>query len=448
MLAILGDWADDLKADGVTLPTFAKTRQHYRAIQVRAEDKAQESRKKMGDLAGKTAGKIAETAAGAAVGAAIGSVIPVIGPIAGALGGMGAEALVDWLRGQGFAKPDIDLLLDPAKKLTDDFLADIERVASKRRLVLMLDTFEQLSALEDWARDLAQRLHPNVLLVLAGRAMPNWGRAWSGWLAQAHVEELKPMTDDVMRELVRRYYATMRGGEPDPKQVEAIIGFARGLPMVVTTAVQLWVEYGVEDFEAVKAEVVADLVDRLKEGVPEEMTPALEAAATVRWFNKDILRAVTGQADVNKAYDELRRFPFVRPRVEGLALHDAVREIMDEYLRVHDPERHRELHERAATYFEAQMAKRMGEEAERLGLERLYHRICADEEAGMELFQEMAEELTRYRLVNRLRALLSEMTTYPLERRNSRLWREYYNASLAHLEVRRNDAENGIPGNR
>ena len=31
VLAILGDWADDLKADGVTLPTFAKTRQHYRA---------------------------------------------------------------------------------------------------------------------------------------------------------------------------------------------------------------------------------------------------------------------------------------------------------------------------------------------------------------------------------------------------------------------------------
>ena len=83
---------------------------------------------------------------------------------------------------------DIDLLLDPAKKLADDFLADIERVAPKRRLVLMLDTFEQLSALEDWARDLAQRLHPNVLLVLAGRAMPNWSRAWSGWLAQAHVK--------------------------------------------------------------------------------------------------------------------------------------------------------------------------------------------------------------------------------------------------------------------
>ncbi len=74
-----------------------------------------------------------------------------------------------------------------------------------------------------------------------------------------------------MRELIQRYYATMRGGEPDPAQVEAIIQFARGLPMVVTSAVQLWVKYGVEDFQSVKAEIVANLVDRLMEGCAERV---------------------------------------------------------------------------------------------------------------------------------------------------------------------------------
>ena len=305
----------------------------------------------------------------------------------------------------------------------------------------MLDTFEQLSALEDWACDLTQRLHPNVLLVIAGRAMPNWSRGWPGWLAQAHVEDLKPMNDDVMRDLVRRYYATIRGGEPEPRQVDAIIGFARGLPMAVTSAVQLWVEHDVQDFAAVKAEVVADLVDRLKEGVPEEMAPVLEAAATVRWFNKEILRAVTGQADANKAYDELRRLPFMRPRMEGLALHDTVREIMDEYLHVHDPERHRELHERAAMYLEPQIAKRTGEEAERLRLERMYHIVHVDEKAGIEVFQGMADELVRYQLISRLRALLNDVNTYPLEHENSQLWREYYNGRLMQLELRFDEAE-------
>jgi tetratricopeptide (TPR) repeat protein len=419
-LDVLTRWADDLKADGVRLPEFDKTFQQYRAVQAKVENEAT-----------KVAGKLAKGAAATVV-ETVASTIPGIGPLLGKLGGMGAEALVDWLRGF-LSRPDIDLLLDPAKKLTADFLTDLQKVADRRRIVLMLDTFEQMTALEDWAREVAQQLPANVLLVIAGRALPNWHRAWAGWMANAQVEELKPMSEEVMRELIQRYYATMRGGQPNPVQVEAIIHFARGLPMVVTSAVQLWVKYGVEDFQAVKPEIVANLVDRLMEGVPKAMVPALEAAAAVRWFDQPILRAVMAQEDVRDAYNELRRFPFVRTRAEGLALHDAVREIVDENLRVQDAERHRELHERAAAYFEKRLDKAAGEEAERLGLERLYHRIRADEETGIQLFQEMAEELVRSRLVNRLRALLNDVNTYPLERENSRLWREYYRARLSHL---------------
>lgn len=361
-LDVLTRWTEDLKTDGIAFPAFGKTFEHYREIQTRVDEQARKASGRAADIAGKVASKMAEAAGGALAGAAIGSVIPGIGTaiggaLGGVLGGMGAEALVDWLRGF-LTKPDIDLLLDPAKKLTDDFLADVAQAANKRRIVLMLDTFEQMTALDDWARDVAQRLHANVLFVIAGRALPNWSRAWQGWMASAQIEELKPMTEEMMRELIRRYYTTMRGGQPNPVQVEAIIRFARGLPMVVTSAVQLWVKYGVEDFQSVKAEIVANLVDRLMEGVPSALIPALEAAAIVRWFDQPILRAVTGLADVREVYSELRRFPFVRTRAEGLTLHDAVREIMEENLRVQDSERHSELHERAAAYFEKRLEKK------------------------------------------------------------------------------------------
>jgi hypothetical protein len=428
VLDVLVRWTDDLKADGVAFPAFTKTHEHYRALQAKVETEA-----------GKIAGQAVKGAAKTVIETAA-STVPGVGSLLGKLGGTSVEALGDILLSRGFKKPDINLLLDPTKKLTNDFLADMAKAADKRRIVLMLDTFEQMTALEDWTREVAQRLPSNVLFVIAGRALPNWSRAWDSWQKDAYVEELKPMTEEVMRELIQRYYATMRGGEPDLKQVEAIIRFARGLPMVVTSAVQLWVKYGVEDFQSVKAEIVANLVDRLMEGVPKDLIPALEAAAIVRWFDQPILRAVTGLADVREVYNELRRFPFVRVRVEGLALHDAVREIMDENLRSQDSERHCELHERAATYFEKRLEK-IGEEVERLGLERLYHRICADEEAGIKSFQEMAEELTRYRLVNYLRALLNDGNTYPLEHENSRLWKEYYGARLAHLESRSSEAE-------
>jgi hypothetical protein len=62
----------------------------------------------------------------------------------------------------------------------------------------------------------------------------------------------KEMTPDDLSTLVYRYYAYIRNGDPDPKQVEAIVQFARGLPIVATTVVQLWVRYGAEDFQAVR----------------------------------------------------------------------------------------------------------------------------------------------------------------------------------------------------
>jgi len=62
------------------------------------------------------------------------------------------------------------------------------------------------------------------------------------------------------------------------------------------------------------------------------------------------------------------------------------------------------------------------------------------------LFREMAEELVRYRMVNRLRALLNDANTYPLERENSRLWREYYSARILHLEGKKSVAQKQYEG--
>jgi tetratricopeptide (TPR) repeat protein len=448
VLDALTRWMDDLKVDGIKFAALGKTLETYRAIQAKVDEqakKAQDGRGRVADIAGKAASKTAESAGGALLGAAIGSVVPGVGTaiggaLGGVLGGMGADALVDWLRGF-LSKPDIDLLLDPSKRLTDDFLADLAKAAEKRRMVLMLDTFEQMSVLDDWARDVAQRLHPNVLMVIAGRKLPDWNRLSPGWMMNAHIEELKPMSEEIMRELIGRYYATMRGGQPEAAQVEAIIRFARGLPMVVTSAVQLWVKYGVEDFQSVKAEIVANLVDRLMEGVPNTLIPALEAAAAVRWFDQPILRAVTGLEDVRDIYNELRRFPFVRARVEGLALHDSVRELMDENLHVQDSERHCELHERAAGYFERQLQKTTTVEIDKYEIERIYHWLLIDENKGTQIFTDICKDLVSAHLVGQLGIVIGDIKNHSFTSDSNRLWFEYYNACLAQLEVKGESAE-------
>lgn len=102
-------------------------------------------------------------------------------------------------------------------------------------------------------------------------------------------------------------------------------------------------------------------------------------------------------------FDELCRFDFVKVRNGGLALHDTVWAAMNEELRWRSPTNYREMNAKAARYYEHLLAQPNAQERERLTLERLYHRIRADETEGIKLFQEMAEECDRYRMMNRLR---------------------------------------------
>ena len=432
---VLAEWEADLNHDGITLPTFQKTLNHYRAIQAKVEAEAKKGHQAASQIAGAMGKTVAKTAITMAA-----SAIPVVGPLVGAVGGESVEAFVDWLRGF-LTKPDMDLYLDPAKRLDGDFLNDLSRAAARQRIVLMTDTYEQMTALDDWMRELARKLPKNVLLVIAGRNVPAWDRSWQDWMGRADILELKEMTPDNIRTLVDRYYAHIRSGDPDPKQVEAIVQFARGLPMVATTVVQLWVKYGLEDFQTVRPQVVADLVDRLLEGVPSDMRPAFESAAVLRYFNVEALSALLGNGNAEALYAELRRWPFIRSRKEGLAVHDTMREMINEALKVRTPERFRTLHARAATYYEIRLAKAVGDDRERYAAERLYHRIRADEVSGIQLFQEIAEEFSHLRMANRLRALLNDANNFPLELENSRLWREYYSARIAHLEGRYNLAQ-------
>jgi tetratricopeptide (TPR) repeat protein len=434
---VLSGWADDLSRIGVKLPTFANTLDHYRALGAKVEEEAKKDREAMRGAAEKAGKAAAKTAVEMAA-----SAIPVIGPLAAALGGAGTEAAIDWLRGF-LSKPDLDLYLDPSKRLTADFLEDLAGAGAKQRIVLMVDTYEQMTALDDWMRELTSGLPDNVLLVITGRALPAWDRAWPGWMGRAQIIELKEMTDEDLARLVHRYYAYTRGSEPDPSQVEAIVQFARGLPIAATTVVQLWIQYGVEDFKAVRSQVVADLVDRLLEGVPSALRLVFEAAAVLRYFNADSLRALLDKGDTESLYLELRRWPFIRPWLEGLAVHSTIRGIINEALQVRTPERFRTLHNRAITFYEKCIEQTIGDEGERYVLQRLYHLICTNEQSGIQLFQEMAEGLASQRLVNRLRALLKDVKSYSglFDRETSQLWYEYYDARLMHLEADLPDVE-------
>lgn len=438
-------WVEDLKAGGIKFPFFDDIYKEYNGIQAKVAKQAKKF--KGADVIS----KLGETTGGALAGALLGSIIPgagtVIGGIIGTLlGSMGADACVEWMGGF-LNKNEVDLVKDPTKALTNCFIKDLSKNASEKRIVLALDTYEKMTINNEWVLNVAKILHNNILLVISGHAIPDWDRSWSEFIGKSQIYELTTMNDENIRELIHRYTEKMGVGELDSDLENKIIQFSHGLPLFITTAVQLIIRYGFQDFASVKTDLYANIVDRLVEGVPHDLIPVLEAAAAVRWFNEPILQEVLGLDDVRDVFDELRRFPFVHisnvlwGNEKKRMLHDVFREIIDENLRIRNPKRHSELHRRAALYFETKLAEGEDDEIEKLGLERLYHRILENEKSGIKLFQEMSEELIRNQFIGHLRTLLNDVNSYPLNNPNSNLWREYYNARLLHVSFRFSEAE-------
>jgi hypothetical protein len=100
---VLTEWEADLNHDGITLPTFQKMLNHYRAIQAKVEAETKKGHQAASQIAGTMGKTVAKTAITMAA-----SAIPIVGPLVGAVGGESAEAFVDWLRGF-LSKPDMDL---------------------------------------------------------------------------------------------------------------------------------------------------------------------------------------------------------------------------------------------------------------------------------------------------------------------------------------------------
>lgn len=434
--SILADWADNLNAENISLPTFEKTLKHYRVLQNKVDTESQKI-SRGGTKPPEAMGKIAfKTAVGVAA-----SFVPGVGPLIKAAGDVGTDLLMERLRGV-LPRSDLEFFLDPTHQLNQEFLADINAVHA-RRIVLMIDTYEQIAMFGSWICGLARSLPDNVLLIVAGRGIPEWDRDWQGWIGSAELIELKEMPPDDIRLLVQRYYAHIRGGQPDPAHVEKIVQFARGLPIVATTVVRLWTEYSVQmgDFQAVRPKVVADLAERVLEDVNPAMRPAFEVAAVLRHFNVETLQALLKGENVEAIYTELERWPCIRSRREGLSVQASMRDMLNEALRIRAPQRFRLLHHQAAQYYDAQLQDAAAGQTQRLQLERLYHGLMADEETGLRLFEDIAEAFAHFHMVLRLRLLLNDVNTYDLGLENSRLWVEYYRGRLAYLENRYADAE-------
>jgi hypothetical protein len=220
-------------------------------------------------------------------------------------------------------------------------LADVTpALAGDARVLLTVDTHEQLRLLDAWLRQsFVPALPENVRLLLAGRDTPS---AWQRDLGDlARTIRLDNLSDEAARTLLRR-------AGVDDASAGRVARVARGHPLSLQLAAGALAErpwLPAED--AVLGPMVEELARLYIDGLDPMVCRALDAASVVRRTTLTLLQAMLPDDDPAELFGALRALPFVELGAEGLVVHDTVRAAASALLQASDPARHR-AHRRAA----------------------------------------------------------------------------------------------------
>ncbi len=213
-------------------------------------------------------------------------------------------------------------------------------LAGDARVLLTIDTHEQLRLLDAWLRQsFVPALPENVRLLLAGRDTP---AAWQRDLGDlVRTIRLDNLSDEAARTLLRR------AGVGDAV-AGRVARAARGHPLSLQLAAGALAERpGLPPEDAVLGPMVEELARLYIDGLDPTTRRALDAAAVVRRTTLSLLEAMLPDEDPAELFGALRALPFIELGAEGLVVHDTVRVATSTLLQASDPARHR-AHRRAA----------------------------------------------------------------------------------------------------
>jgi hypothetical protein len=236
--------------------------------------------------------------------------------------------------------------------------------SNSSKFVLFIDTFEMLTPLDDWLRDVfLPQLPDNVLTVLAGRNAPS--SSWkidSGWQTLIRTVPLRNLSPDETRQYLRQRNV--------PKQqYEAVEQFTRGHPLALSLVADTIDQNPEASFQFDQnPEIVKTLLEKLVQKVPSPAhRAALEVCALVQLTTESILQEMIGVPDAHELFEWLQSLSFIERGTRGVFPHDLVRDTLIVELRWRNPDWYVELHRRAREHYKKQMQLTHGEE-QRLAL--------------------------------------------------------------------------------
>jgi hypothetical protein len=203
------------------------------------------------------------------------------------------------------------------------------------RVVLVLDTYEQLRLLDTWLRQqFVPALRDNTRLALAGREPPV-----AAWISDfGHLLATVPLANLAAEDAE----ALLRRDGLSDGDAARIVRFTHGHPLALRLAASArGARTDLTAPDTAVATVVTELARVYLSGLDQPTRIVLDAACTLRRPTLSLLGALLPDVPPHEAYDLLRPLPFVEFGPDGLALHDTVREVVATLLRVNDPPAYR-----------------------------------------------------------------------------------------------------------
>jgi hypothetical protein len=237
----------------------------------------------------------------------------------------------------------------------------IAGLSNSGRLVVLFDTYERLSPLDDWLRTrLLPRLPATALTVVAGRTPPDssW-RADPAWRDLLRVVSLRNLTPEESR----RY---LQACGVDPDRQEQLVELAHGHPLGLSLLADVVVRGGEAAADPLTPDLVGTLLQRFVEIVPSGLhRRALEVCAPARVTTEALLREVLGLEDAHELFTWLRELSFVESGPEGVFPHDLARDALEADLRWRDPEGYRRVFRGVRGHINGRLQTSRGQEQQR-----------------------------------------------------------------------------------
>ena len=235
--------------------------------------------------------------------------------------------------------------------------------------VIVLDTYEVFRLLDSWLRHVfVPALPPNARLILIGREAPAF--AWStdghllGRFAAVRLDGLAPgEASALLRE---------RGVAAD--NIDRVLRFAKGHPLTLVLAAAAMKDQPDAHFEPMAAHrVIEELTGFFLGGIEDEgERDALMSSSVVRRVTLSLLEAMLPGRDPASTWAQLARVPFVEPGVDGLLLHDTVRDTIAAHLKASDPRRYTECRRAAWRTLRSEVAAASRQDLWRYTADMLY----------------------------------------------------------------------------